>query len=77
MLSDSKTHVLWPPTGRPISTALIDEVLDSAIVDILVTVPSILEELVQSPESVSKLERLHSIVTGGGKHNPSHSKGLS
>jgi acyl-coenzyme A synthetase/AMP-(fatty) acid ligase len=69
-LLSSVTKVIWPAAGRPISTAIIDELLDYATVDILVAAPSTLEEIAELPESVAKLERLQGVITGGGKYNP-------
>jgi hypothetical protein len=45
---------------------LVDEMLDAANFDAVFLAPSILEELVQSPSSLSKLEKLHAVAFGGG-----------
>lgn len=65
----SECCVIWPPTGRPINTVTVDDILDFGSVELMVIAPSLLEELVQSPESLAKLENVDKIVTGGGKSN--------
>jgi hypothetical protein len=45
---------------------LVDEMLDAANFDVLFLPPSILEELIPSPSSLSKLEKLHAVAFGGG-----------
>lgn len=40
--------------------------LDAANFDAVFLAPSVLEELVQSPSSLSKLEKLHAVAFGGG-----------
>lgn len=70
LLSGPESHIVWPPVGRPVNTATVEEVLDSEASGLtIVTAPSIVEELVQFPEIVAKLGKIQGIVTGGGKYN--------
>ena len=69
LVSDSECCVIWPPTGRPINTVIMDEILDSASIDVMFVAPSLLEDIVQSPNSFAKLGNVKTIVTGGGKYN--------
>jgi len=64
----SECYVVWPPTGRPVNTAMIDEMLDSSKIEVMVVAPSLLEDIVHSPESLDKLSGVERVVTGGGKH---------
>lgn len=36
----------------------------------MVAAPSLLEEVVQSPESLARMRNVQKIVTGGGKYKP-------
>lgn len=58
---------IWPPANRPLSAPLVEEMLDAIDIDVLFCAPSILEDLSQSPESVSKLSKLKAAHFGGGK----------
>ena len=59
--------ILWPPTGRPISADLIDDLLDNVNVDIMFLVPSTLEEISQSQTSLEKLGRVKYARYAGGQ----------
>jgi hypothetical protein len=59
--------MVWPPADRPLSTVVVDQVLDVSGADFLYITPSILEDLANSPESLRKLERLAVIGYGGGE----------
>ncbi|KAH7403880.1 hypothetical protein BKA64DRAFT_462232 [Cadophora sp. MPI-SDFR-AT-0126] len=61
---------IWPPSNLPMSGLLADEVLSATPVDIAFFVPSILEEMCQSPSSIVKLKKLSGIGFGGGPMNP-------
>lgn len=70
-MSSSESFVIWPPTGKPINTMTIDEVLDTTSVEALILAPSLVEELVQLPESLARLEKVQRVLTGGGMyHSP-------
>ena len=77
--------VIWPPAGRPISTDLVDELLDNVEVDLCFLAPSVLEELSQSESSLEKLKGVKSVEFGGGqvprtvpcRHADFNPKGLS
>ena len=58
---------VWPPTGRPISADVIDDVLDSVNVDLLFSAPSTLEELSQSQTSLERLKKLRYAQYAGGQ----------
>ncbi|KAL5314376.1 hypothetical protein ACEPPN_018802 [Leptodophora sp. 'Broadleaf-Isolate-01'] len=62
---------IWPPSNLPMSGLLADEVLSAMPVDIAFFVPSVLEEMCQSPTSIAKLKKLSAIGFGGGPMNPS------
>ena len=57
---------VWAPSNRPISAALIDEILDSTTFNVLFLAPSLLEDLFQSAASMDKLAKLDSINFAGG-----------
>ena len=59
--------IIWPPSGRPISTDLIDELLDNIELDGCFLAPSVLEELSQSESSLEKLKRVKFVEFGGGQ----------
>ena len=60
--------VIWPPGGRPISTDMVDELLDNNIeIDGLFLAPSVLEELSQSEGSLEKLKKVKCVEFGGGQ----------
>ncbi|KAG4438198.1 hypothetical protein IFR05_006322 [Cadophora sp. M221] len=61
---------IWPPSNLPMSGLLADEVLSATAVDIAFFVPSVLEEMCQSPSSIDKLKKLSAIGFGGGPMNP-------
>ena len=59
--------VIWPPGGRPISTDVVDELLDNIEVDGLFLAPSVLEDLSQSEDSLEKLKKVKYVEYGGGQ----------
>ena len=61
---------IWPPSNLPMSGLLADEVLSATPVDIAFFVPSVLEEMCQTPSSIAKLKKLSGIGFGGGPMNP-------
>ncbi|PVH77569.1 acetyl-CoA synthetase-like protein [Cadophora sp. DSE1049] len=61
---------IWPPSNLPMSGLLADGVLFATPVDIAFFVPSVLEEMCQSPSSIAKLKKLSGIGFGGGPMNP-------
>lgn len=58
---------VWPPTDRPLSAELIDELLDHVKVDGLILGPSVLEDMSQSQASLERLAKVKHVVTGGGQ----------
>lgn len=58
---------VWPPTGRPISADLIDDLLDNVNVDLLFSAPSTLEDLSQSQTSLEKLKKVKYAQYAGGQ----------
>ena len=58
---------MWPPSGRPISADLVDDLLDNVNVDILFLVPSTLEEISQSQASLKRLGRVKYARYAGGQ----------
>lgn len=65
--------VIWPPAGRPVSTDMVDELLDNMEVDGLFLAPSVLEDISQSESSLEKLKKAKFVEYGGGwvPHIPS------
>ena len=59
--------VVWPPGGRPISTDVVDELLDNVEVDGLFLAPSVLEDLSQSEDSLERLKKVKFVEYGGGQ----------
>ena len=59
--------VIWPPGGRPVSTDMVDELLDNIGVDGLFLAPSVLEDLSQSEDSLEKLKKVKFVEFGGGQ----------
>ena len=59
--------VIWPPGGRPISTDVVDELLDNVEVDGLFLAPSVLEDLSQSEDSLERLKKVKYVEFGGGQ----------
>lgn len=59
--------IIWPPGGRPISTDLVDEVLDNVELDGLFLAPSVLEEVSQSEDSLERLKKVKFVEFGGGQ----------
>ena len=59
--------IVWPPAGRPVSTDLVDELLDNVEVDACFLAPSVLEDLCQSETSLEKLKKLKYVEFGGGQ----------
>ena len=59
--------VVWPPVGRPISSDMIDNLLDHIPLDTCVAGPSVLEEISRSQNSLERLSKLRYIGFGGGK----------
>ena len=62
-----KETTIWPPTGRPISSDMIDDLLDNVDVDATFSAPSTLEELAQSQNSLEKLKKLKYAQYAGGQ----------
>lgn len=58
---------VWPPTSRPISADLIDDLLENVNVDVLFLAPSTLEELSQSQTSLKRLKKLKYVEYAGGE----------
>ena len=58
--------IIWPPSNRPMSPELIDDLLDNVSVDFVLLAPSILEDISQSQSSLEKLRKLKAAATGGG-----------
>ncbi|KUJ07624.1 acetyl-CoA synthetase-like protein [Mollisia scopiformis] len=61
---------VWQPSNRPLSAVLVDEVLDASNADMIYLAPSIIEDMVQSPASLQRLERLAVIGYGGAPLDP-------
>ncbi|CAL3963137.1 unnamed protein product [Diplocarpon coronariae] len=61
---------VWAPSNRPLSTVLVEEVLGATQVDVLFSAPSILEDMIQSPESFEKLKKLYAVGFGGAPLDP-------
>ncbi len=59
--------VIWPPGGRPVSTDMVDELLDNVEVDGCFLAPSVLEDLSQSESSLEKLRKVKFVEFGGGQ----------
>lgn len=59
--------IVWPPAGRPVSTDMIDELLDNVNVDACFLAPSVLEDISQSETSLEKLRKLKYVEFGGGQ----------
>ena len=59
--------MIWPPTGRPVSPDLLDDLLDNVDVDVLFLVPSTWEELIQSQASLEKLRKVKYADFAGGE----------
>lgn len=59
--------VIWPPSDRPMSIELVDDLLDHVSVDVVFLPPSILEEISQSPSSLEKFKKVKGAETGGGR----------
>ncbi|KAF8857823.1 acetyl-CoA synthetase-like protein [Acephala macrosclerotiorum] len=57
--------MIWGPSNRPLSAVIADEVLDTSGADMIYIAPSILEDMVQSPASLKRLEKLAVIGYGG------------
>ena len=61
-----KETIIWPPSNRPMSPELIDDLLDNVSVDIALVAPSLLEDISQSQSSLEKLKKLKAVAMGGG-----------
>ena len=59
--------IVWPPSSRPVSTDLVDELLDNVEVDGCFIAPSVLEDLSQIETSLEKLKRTKMVLFGGGQ----------
>ena len=59
--------IIWPPTGRPVSVDLIDDLLENVNVEVLFLVPSTLEEISQSQTSLQKLKKVKYTQYAGGQ----------
>ena len=62
--------VIWPPTGRPVSTDMVDDLLDNVEVDGCFLAPSVIEDLSQSESSLEKLRKVEFLEYGGGQVSP-------
>lgn len=58
--------IVWPPAGRPVSTDMVDELLDNVEIDACFLAPSVLEDVSQSEASLEKLKKLRYVEFGGG-----------
>ena len=58
---------VWPPTGRPISADLIDDLVENVNLDVMFLAPSTLEELSQSQASLEKLKKVKYASYAGGQ----------
>lgn len=58
--------IVWPPAGRPVSTDMVDDLLDNVEVDGCFLAPSVLEDLSQSESSLEKLRKTKFVEYGGG-----------
>lgn len=58
--------ILWPPTSRPVSLDMVDDVLDNVEIDACFLAPSVLEDLSQSEKSLEKLRKIKFVEYGGG-----------
>lgn len=58
--------IVWPPAGRPVSTDMVDDLLDNVEVDGCFLAPSVLEDLSQSESSLEKLRKIKFVEYGGG-----------
>ncbi|RDL42326.1 uncharacterized protein BP5553_02305 [Venustampulla echinocandica] len=61
----SNTHSIWAPSGRPLSTTLVEEMIDHIHFDMVLLTPFIIEVVVKSDYSRSKLEKVDFVVYGG------------
>lgn len=59
--------VIWPPAGRPVSTDMVDDLLDNVEVDGCFLAPSVIEDLSQSESSLEKLRKVKFVEYGGGQ----------
>ena len=59
--------IIWPPASRPVSTDMVEEVLDNVEVDGLFLAPSVVEDLSQSESSLEKLRKVKFVEFGGGR----------
>lgn len=76
---DFEQTTVWPPTGRPISADLIDDLLENADVDIVFVAPSTLEQLGQSQVSLERsqgelLDGLFPYVSKANERAPAYAK---
>ena len=62
-----RQSIIWPPGGRPISTDMVDDLLDNVEVDGCFLAPSVLEDLSQSESSLEKLRKVKFVEFGGGQ----------
>ena len=58
--------IIWPPAGRPVSTDMIDDLLDNVEVDGCFLAPSVLEDMSQSESSLERLKKVKFVEYGGG-----------
>ena len=58
--------IIWPPSNRPMSPEIIDDLLDNVPVDVVLLAPSLLEDISQSKSSLEKFRKLKAAATGGG-----------
>ena len=58
--------VVWCPPDRPISSDVIEEMLDSVNLDLCFMPPSVLDEMSQSQSSLERLGKLKHVGFIGG-----------
>ena len=58
--------IIWPPTGRPMSVEVIDDLLDNVSLDTCFVAPTTLEEVSKSQSSLEKLKKVKYVLFGGG-----------
>ncbi|KAL8782846.1 MAG: hypothetical protein Q9195_009553 [Heterodermia aff. obscurata] len=58
--------IIWPPSNRPMSPELIDDLLDNVPVDVILVAPSLLEDISQSQSSLERFRKLKAAAMGGG-----------
>ena len=59
--------IVWPSSGRPISTDMVDNLLDNVEVDSCFLAPSVLDEMSRSQASLENLRKLKYVQYAGGE----------